>query len=214
MTTRTVHPHGDNRRYLYNRCRCDDCRTAHTEDMRRRRRAIAYGRWEGLVDATGTRRRLQALAAVGWSFTYIARRRSIDPSSIRAFVRCGQAKVQATTARAYAVLYDELCTSDGPAKQTCGWARKYGWHGPEAWTDETIDDPDAEPITQVVDEVAVARAIAGNEEVVVALNRAERLEATRRLVRRGAEAGSISRQLRVSGKTAAKLVGAVRGEAA
>lgn len=216
MSLHIVHPHGTVDRYKYNACRCDDCRAANTERMRQRRRAIAYGRWQGLIEATGTTRRLQALAAIGWTGAHVARLRGVDPSSVREHTRGEHPQILASIAREYALLYDELCTEDGPSKKSIAAARKKGWHGPEAWTDDTIDDPNAQPLTvDVVDEVAVQRAIDGDEQAVAALNKAERVEAARRLVRRGAGSGAIARHLGLSGTAAAKLVGAVRaGEAA
>jgi hypothetical protein len=213
-TTRKLHPHGDHHRYTYNRCRCDACRAAHAETHRQRRRAIAYGRWQGLIDATGTIRRLRALARIGYAFTYIGGRRGIDASSVREFARGEHPRIQAATARAYALLYDELCTTDGPSKRAASEARRKGWHGPEAWTDDTIYDPAAQPCrSDPVDEVLVQRAIDGDADAATVLNSAERAEATRRLVRRGHGASTVARRLRVSGATAKRLLQAT-GEVA
>lgn len=205
----TIHPHGTGNRYRLNHCHCQPCRDAHAADMRNRRRAQAYGQWQGMQDATGTIRRVRALAAVGWSFRYLAARRGLNSGAcaIRQLASGERRKVTPEVARAFVQIYDELCTSDGPSLRARTWARKRGWHGPEAWTDTTIDDPSAEPYkVMLVDEVLVQRAIDGNTEAVGALNTSERLEATRRLLRRDLNAGSISRRLGVSGATAKRLV--------
>lgn len=212
----TTHPHGSGNRYRLNHCRCQPCRDAHAKDMRDRRRAQAYGRWEGLIDATGTIRRIRALATIGWSFRYLAERRGHESGAcaIRQLASGQRHKVTADTARAFALLYDELCTSDGPSVRAVTWARKRGWHGPEAWTDPTIDDPAAEPaVPEVVDDVLVQRAVAGDPDAVAALNKAERVEATRRLLRR-VTAGAIARRLNVSGATAVRLVAQAQEPAA
>jgi hypothetical protein len=161
---RKQHPHGNENRYLYNRCRCVDCREAHRVTAAARRRAIAYGRWAGHLDPTGTVRRIRALSTVGWSCLIVAREMGVDAGFLREIARGERQRVHANTAGAVARIYDEWCTGDGPSRQAIGWARKKGWLGPEAWSDETIDDPAAEPYADVrdlVDEERVTRALRG-----------------------------------------------------
>src|SRR5690349_22534324 len=57
----------------YNRgCRCDDCRRAYAA-FRRESRKRAYLRHGAptVIDGTGTRRRIQALNALGWPLDHI-----------------------------------------------------------------------------------------------------------------------------------------------
>lgn len=202
--------HGTGNRYRLGGCRCDACRAAQAKDSRDRRRLIAYGRWAGLIDSTGTIRRLRALAAVGWSFVYIAGRRGLDRRSVASVADLANGKypkVRAATAREYALLYDELCTADGPSKRSRTWALKRGWDGPEAWTDETIDDPSAEPFAvEVFDEVAVNLAVQGKVTYGRLGSGAERVEAFQRLVSSGAGSGTIRHRLNISGYTLQRLI--------
>ena len=102
------------------------------------------------ADATGTRRRLQALVTIGWSQGQLARRLGMTRSNFGGMLRRGQ--VTASTARAVTQLYDELW--DKPpaavtprARAIASGARKYardrGWAPPLAWDDHAIDDPAA-----------------------------------------------------------------------
>lgn len=103
------------------------------------------------VDATGTRRRVQALVAAGWSQSKISARLGMDRANFGAVMR--QDQVTASTARAVAALYGELWDK-GPPEQghrdkiAASRARRYsaerGWPPPAAWDDD-IDDPMAVP---------------------------------------------------------------------
>lgn len=209
MKTVKTYPHGGDRRYIWNRCRCDQCRAAHTAAAARRRRLIAYGQWGGYIDATGTVRRLRALSAIGWSVRHVAQRfeqrTDVDPSWLRSIARGNQGKVHADTARTIAAIYDDWCTQDGPSKHSRSWATKKGWHGPEAWDDGTIDDPSVEAARpEVVDEVAVHRALRGDRTVT--LTPAERRATVALLVERGAGTRVLMNVLRCSATTARRLI--------
>lgn len=102
------------------------------------------------VDATGTRRRLRALAATGWTWHAIAERAGIPQSTVERASR--RAMVTAATARAIRDLYD---TVGGPPAERHGitpWiaartrrrATAAGWPPPAAWDDDHIDDPAAQ----------------------------------------------------------------------
>src|SRR5947199_84906 len=64
-------------------------------------------------------------------------------------------------------LYDALSTVDGPSAAARALAARHGWPQPEAWTEATIDQPDASPyswrqeLAGDVDEVAVQRVLSG-----------------------------------------------------
>lgn len=104
------------------------------------------------VDATGTRRRLQALGAVGWSCMKIAPYLGIDASGV---VRARTAvRVHARRAREVAAVYDRLWDRPPPmgtvaeraaATRARRFAAERGWPPPLAWDDDSIDDPAAEP---------------------------------------------------------------------
>ena len=103
------------------------------------------------TDATGTRRRVQALVAVGYSQATLAARLGIQRSNFR-LATCDQ--VTAVTARAVRELYDELWDvppgeSAHRARLSASRARNYArardWALPMAWDEEALDDPDAGP---------------------------------------------------------------------
>lgn len=104
------------------------------------------------VDAAGTRRRLQALVAIGWSQQRLAPRLGMLPSNFGDLMT--RDRVTASTARAVAELYDELW--DKPpreaghrekisASRARNYARARSWPVPAAWDDDAIDHPDAGP---------------------------------------------------------------------
>lgn len=105
-----------------------------------------------VIDATGTRRRVQALAATGWSAKAI--HQHIGIANPQTFERLrGRTKVTARLARAVRDLYDQVSAKTAEdygvtpwlATRTRTYATKNRWAGPEAWDPDTIDDPDAYP---------------------------------------------------------------------
>ena len=104
-----------------------------------------------IVDATGTRRRLQGLAWQGWSMARLSAR--IGPGCQLSSVLSRDVRVRAATARAVLGLCRELHGQQPPeetraeraaAARTRNHARKMGWVPIAAW--DAIDDPDAEPV--------------------------------------------------------------------
>lgn len=101
------------------------------------------------IDATGTRRRIQALVAIGWPLTHIARHLGIHPRPLTNLTRVD--RVTLTTARRIEAGYRRLSGLDpnrnGVPQNQATTARRTatarGWHGPLAWDD--IDDPAALP---------------------------------------------------------------------
>lgn len=66
------HEHGTRKAYVLDRCRCQSCTAANRFEAQRRRKAIAYGRWQGLVPAGAAREHVQQLRSVGISLQRIA----------------------------------------------------------------------------------------------------------------------------------------------
>lgn len=104
------------------------------------------------VDATGTRRRLQALAALGWTQAKLAARLGMDASNISIAIRA--TGVRADTARKVAALYEQAWDQPPPAvtpKEHAAAAkarenaRARGWLPPMAWDDDEIDNPGVKP---------------------------------------------------------------------
>lgn len=98
------------------------------------------------VDATGSRRRLQALAVAGWPYRVIAERiGSMCPETI-AGVQSGSTRtIRAWVADEVARVYDELWATPGPSPRSATIARRKQWAPALAWDDDAIDDPAAEP---------------------------------------------------------------------
>lgn len=106
-----------------------------------------------MVDATGTRRRMQALAAIGWTASEQGRRIGWAPTNVTKLFRADKAKVEARTADLVRRLYDELSMTPAPpgrpATQARNWAARNGWLPPLAWDDDLIDLPDDELVAEV-----------------------------------------------------------------
>lgn len=104
------------------------------------------------VDATGTRRRIQALVTIGWSQSKIGERLGMQPGNFNRTIKSD--RVQAETARKVKALYEELWnqpqTGDEwreriSAARSRNYAKVHGWLPPLAWDDETIDDRGTSP---------------------------------------------------------------------
>lgn len=107
-----------------------------------------------LVDATGTRRRLQALVACGWSRTRLDRELGVQAGQVWAIAAGRRDHVEAATARAVRDLYERLWDQAPPVRssyergavaRTRREARGAGWAPPMAWDEEALDDPAAVP---------------------------------------------------------------------
>lgn len=117
------------------------------------------------IDGTGTRRRLQALVAIGWSISELARRLDALPSNFGATIH-GRKQVTVATATKARDLYEQLWDTPAPPSGRHGsvpirarnYAKRMGWVPPLAWDDETIDDPAAAPHS---DELAARRGAKG-----------------------------------------------------
>ncbi|MFS4103831.1 hypothetical protein [Streptomyces sp. PD-S100-1] len=102
------------------------------------------------VDATGTRRRIQALLAVGHTIVGIATESSVDHSVINDILN-GCENVRGMTADRIAAAYDWLAqqppTTDRKSSATVSRkrAQREGWAPPICWNDDHIDDPTATP---------------------------------------------------------------------
>lgn len=134
-------------------CRCATCRAANAAWQRNQRRMIAYGRWEGLHDATGTQRRIQALMWNGWSMGLLSARAGCTRQTLRRLL-LGRTRVAPSTAARIRVLYAGLWDQAPPARNRLEkravtdarrYARERGWVPPAAWDDDEIDDPAARP---------------------------------------------------------------------
>jgi transcriptional regulator with XRE-family HTH domain len=101
---------------------------------------------KAVVAAIGTRRRLRALVAIGWTQSTLADRLGMTPANFGPLVH-GQPKVAVARRRQVRALYDDLWNAPpaetAAARRTRGYAQRNGWVPPMAWDDDTIDDPAA-----------------------------------------------------------------------
>ena len=100
-----------------------------------------------MVDATGTRRRLQALMVLGHTLPEIAQRIGVGTTSLQQTADGRWDMIRGATAAKVARVYRQLSVRQAPptrwAEQARNQAMARGWHGPFAWED--IDDPACEP---------------------------------------------------------------------
>lgn len=141
--------HGTSAGYVAG-CRQECCRTA-IADWTRHYRTRQYLQGPLTIDGTGTRRRIRALMALGWSTTLLdaelGRKRTYTAAVVSA-----EGPVRRSTADEYAALYDRLCMTMPPtatrydkqrASRVRNLAGRNGWLSPLAWDD--IDDPSERP---------------------------------------------------------------------
>lgn len=116
-----------------------------------------------LIGGCGTRRRLQALAALGWSTTQLADRLDRPATRISRWRSARTVSVEhALTVRS---AYDALAMTPGPSQQARRSALQRGWSPPLAWDEENIDDPTARP--DLGDEALSAPTDAGAFDPVI-----------------------------------------------
>jgi hypothetical protein len=202
--------HGTMRAYTHHGCRCPDAR--HIASITRKRRRAGHRAAPRHTDATGTARRLQALAARGWSIPSIARWLDCDTGRVWQMQHRYYPTILITTAQTVADLYSQLADTIGPSQRARDAAATNNWDGPDAWWFSDIDNPHAhpdraDPDDQLVDEVVVERLIHGDMPPSQATT-AERHAAARALAARGASINRIASRAGVSGTTAHRLLAA------
>jgi hypothetical protein len=104
------------------------------------------------MDATGTRRRLQALVAVGWTLTKIGEQAGWSHGNVSVLLRAERVFVatERTVRDLYDALWNQVPPGDSPqgryaSDQSRQLAEREGWPPPMAWDDDDIDDPAAKP---------------------------------------------------------------------
>jgi hypothetical protein len=167
----------------------------------------------GRVEATGSRRRLQALVAAGWPLPILARRLGRSTGNLRRTMHSG--RVTNDSAHRIATMYEQLRHTTPPDRtpserektaRARAHAREAGWLPPWAWDDiDDIDDigdlaegdDETHPGEAFLDEIAIEHAMRGEP---VRLTRTERDEAIMRLTNRGDSARCISQLLGTSSR--------------
>jgi hypothetical protein len=150
------------------------------------------------ISPIGTRRRLRALVAIGWSQTKLGERIGMGPGNFCSMLQRDQISVR--TARAVAELYEQLWNTQPPeathrdkiaASRARNYAAANSWPPPLAWDDDTIDDPAAEPMLDAeasdeLDEAMVLRIMTGTLQLARSTKTIpERVEAIRRFAAGG-----------------------------
>ena len=98
------------------------------------------------TDATGSRRRLQALLVIGHPAAGIAPAVGLNAGPLVLIARGVRQQVRPSTHERITAVYPTWTRAPGTCDRTRTWAQKYGWHGPLAWGGN-IDDPSAQPET-------------------------------------------------------------------
>jgi len=104
-----------------------------------------------VINAAGTRRRLQALVFAGWPQSHLAAALGMSPGNFSALIKTDHVLVR--TARAVRDLYDRFWranplkagVSSGSVTRAKNLAITNRWAPVGAWDDDTIDDPASVP---------------------------------------------------------------------
>lgn len=192
------HDHGGSGTcYNQHHCHCDACRDGRAAYQRELRRIHAQQQFgvvgpleRALVDGRGTRRRLQALVARGWSMSQLGELLGVRATNMPNVLR--RDRVRASTRAAVHELYERVWALEPPQatpwqRRSVSMAKSYaqarGWVPPMAWDD--IDSDETPPAADFigpdfVDEQVVQLAIEGHR---TAMTHEERCEVVRRLHR-------------------------------
>jgi hypothetical protein len=101
---------------------------------------VVHGAAPTSVDATGTRRRLQALVAIGWPTNELGARLG---NKSRYLKPLHADRVSRQTAESVDALYEQLKDTPGPDQRAVRRGARLHWAPPGYWDD--IDNPDAVP---------------------------------------------------------------------
>lgn len=174
------------------------------------RAILGRAKWptQGQIGATGSTRRLRALAAIGWTVGDVAAHAGVSPMTV-SVLRSGGGRtrrVNAGIAAAVRDVYDALSMTPGPSQVAASAAARDGWVPPLAWDDDEIDDPTATPCDgssarrdpESVDEIVVQRTLAGER---MDLTRAERVIVVEHLAAEGMADAAIGERVGVTART-------------
>lgn len=169
---------------------------------------------QGMTDATGTRRRLEALMARGWPAAVLDRRLGFGSNgSLRVSRRTAvRLQTEAAVRALYDALWNQVPEQHGvPGRQAEGARRmavERGFVPPLAWDDDTIDDPAVRPQLDAAmpaptpDENAASRWLMGES---VVLTQAAKQEVIRHLMEWSSEApAQIGARLEMNADAVAK----------
>lgn len=95
------------------------------------------------VPAVGTRRRVRALARMGWPCREVALRAGVLPATLNTIVH--RVSISASIASRVARVYEEISHLQGPSSVCRGQAIARGFPAPASWDYADMDDPAARP---------------------------------------------------------------------
>lgn len=146
--------------YHNSRCHCAVGRRAHRLQVKLRQAGLNRSH---MIDVTGTRRRVEGLLAMGWPGDTIAKAAGLPRQTRASSIAANPKWVTVETAQAVRRAVELLGGTPGPCKRARGQARRCGYVPLWAWDEDTIDNPASRPVAagsaEVVDEVAVERAV-------------------------------------------------------
>ncbi|HEY3559629.1 MAG TPA: hypothetical protein VGL05_19305 [Kribbella sp.] len=161
------------------------------------------------VSAVGSRRRVQALVAVGYGLERIEPYLSgYGRTNLRMLANGDRGWITSDVAQRIKAAYEELSMRQpaAPTRQhqagitkSRNRARALGWVSPLAWDDDTIDDPNARPVGVITaawdpagcDDARIERRINGDR--TIRLHRGESVEVVRRMLADGHTQNEIRR---------------------
>lgn len=101
------------------------------------------------IDATGTRRRLQALGIMGYGWQAISARTGLAANNLGEVAQGKITRLRSNTVEKIKALYDELSMvhpeNTRGAKMIRNRFAKRGWAPPLCWDEESIENPEAWP---------------------------------------------------------------------
>jgi DNA-binding CsgD family transcriptional regulator len=151
----------------------------------------------GQVPSLGVSRRVQALAAIGWSLTEQGRRLGMPLQYVWELSVGRHRTVSAGTAERVIALFDQLSGTPGGSARARTAAARNGWLPPLGWEDIdgdcAVEEP--EPDHGDVDELAVERALSGER---IRLTDAELLAAAQIGVARGLQPWHVAERLHMN----------------
>ena len=160
-------------------CRCPACRRCVADLKNRRTRLRAYGQWEPpLVDAAGTRRRIEAMMYIGLPLAWQAARLGLSTEGLRQKMDKYRSVTPATAAKVTALsremhrrpLPEWTPAERRSAERARAHARRMGFVPLYAWDD--IDDPDARPVPDWDKEPAAPQRTSGGPAIAAAIRQA------------------------------------------
>lgn len=122
--------------------------------------AVRPGTFDDVADrpVLGSRRRLQALYAMGHGAQAIGELAGLHPEPLYDIAHGRTRVIASRVAIGIQAAYRELASRPGDNIRARRIADRNGWHGPLAWDD--IDNPDEQPDTDTGEEVPLFRSLA------------------------------------------------------